>query len=93
MLGVILGGIFKLLPDYESLPLPDWFYTNIAIVFAKLKLLFELPILRTLAEYFWIWWPIWLLLQSWNVVVKILSLFWPPLIRLQVKEHQNLNEK
>jgi len=74
---VIMGAVMVislLLPNYSALPMPQWVYDNAANIFGTMKLLFDLPILRKLVEYFWLWFPVWLLMWQWNFVLKVISL-------------------
>lgn len=81
----------NLLPDYEDYPLPDWFTTGAVQIFTNMKLIFELPILRVFVEYFWLWFPFWVALTFWNVIIKIISAlpFLNGFARLRIKEKEN----
>jgi len=71
---MILWGINGLLPSYETLPLPDWFYPNITQVFQTMRLILELPVIRVMYGYFIIILPIWFILWKWNFIIKTISL-------------------
>lgn len=78
----VIQGIVYVLPNYASLPLPQWVLDSVANIFGLMKLILQLPILRKLSEYFWLWFPVWLIIWQWNLLLKILAIV-PALSGLQ----------
>lgn len=74
MLKVLISAVALVLPNYDTLPLPQWIYDNIALIFGWMKLLLELPIVRVLYDYFQILFPIWLIFWGWNLWIKFISM-------------------
>jgi len=69
----VLFGVFGILPNYESHPLPDWVMTNITEVFRVVGLIIELPLVRVGYVYFKILLIFFSTIWLWNIFLKILS--------------------
>ncbi len=68
---ITLIGLF--LPSYEKLPLPDWYFDSWLLIFAKMTLILELPVIRAVYHYFQIFVVLYFSLLLYNLVLKGVS--------------------
>jgi len=76
LVAVFLGIIITIMPSVSDFPLPEWLTDNLSQMFLWIKLLLIFPVLDTcfyLVGLFFLY--IWIPLQAYNLVLKILSLF------------------
>jgi len=70
----IINLITAILPEYDSLPFPEWFLTNATTIFEKIRVVVELPIIRVFFDLFTGWFLVlWLVLFAIVTIIKYAS--------------------
>jgi len=82
--------LIVVMPSVSQYPMPQWLIENIAQLFVYMKLIVKFPVVDTVFKLgFTFFMYIWLPIQGWNLILKILGLFpsLEHLKRFQIKDH------